>query len=55
VRELRDLGERIRWSFSLTSCDTTREALPAAAALPRRLGFFNPSGVSAAGAFSLSE
>lgn len=51
MRELSDLGERIRWSFSLTSCDTTREA----PALPRRLGFFSPSGVSAAGAFSLSE
>lgn len=53
VRELRDLGERMRWSLLRTSWETTRE--PAALGLLRRLGFFSPSGVPVAGAFSLSE
>jgi len=55
VRELRDLGERMRWSLLRTSWETTREAPPVALVLLRRLGFFNPSGSPVAGAFSLSE
>lgn len=52
VLELRDLGERMRWSFARTSCDTTRDAPPAAGVFPRRFGFLSASGVPA---FSLSE
>lgn len=55
VRELRDLGERMRWSLLRTSWETTREAPPAALGLLRRLGFFSPSGSPVVGAFSLSE
>lgn len=55
VRELRDLGERMRWSLLRTSWEITREAPPAALGLLRRLGFFSPSGSLVAGAFSLSE